>query len=78
MARMYPEEIEGYEKATEGEKKVFRFLREAARPHKDYRCWYEPSIGAQQKEPDIVWSPSFMMTRCTGLTDLLTTTVPFP
>jgi hypothetical protein len=41
MARMYPEEIEGYEKATEGEKKVFRFLREAARPHKDYRCWYD-------------------------------------
>ncbi len=54
MARMYPEEIEDYEKATEGEKKVFRFLREAARPHKDYRCWYEPSIGEQQNEPDFV------------------------
>ena len=45
MAGMYPEEIKGYEKATEGEKEVFRFLREAARPHKDYRCWYEPPIG---------------------------------
>ena len=54
MARMYPEEIEGYEKATEGKKEVFRFLREAARPHKDYRCWYEPPIGEQQREPDFV------------------------
>ena len=30
MGKMYPEDIEGYEKATEGEKKVFRFLKEAA------------------------------------------------
>ena len=54
MARMYPEAIESYEKATEGEKKVFRFLREAARPHKDYSCWYEPPIGERQREPDFV------------------------
>ena len=54
MARMYPEKIEGNEKATEGEKRVFRFLREAARPHRDYTCWYEPSVGAQQKEPDFI------------------------
>jgi UvrD-like helicase C-terminal domain/Nuclease-related domain/AAA domain len=54
MARMYPEDIERYEKATDGEKKVFRFLKEAARPHKDYACWYEPSIGEQQKDPDFI------------------------
>jgi ATP-dependent exoDNAse (exonuclease V) beta subunit len=31
MARMHPEEIEGLESPTEGELKVYRFLREAAR-----------------------------------------------
>ena len=31
MGRMYPEDIEGFENATEGEKRVFRFLMEAAR-----------------------------------------------
>ncbi len=54
MARMYPEDIEGYEKATTGEKTVFRFLKEAARPHKDFICWYEPLIGGSGKEPDFV------------------------
>ena len=54
MAKMYPEDIEGFEKATEGEKRFFRFLREGARPHKDFICWYEPPIGAQGKEPDFV------------------------
>jgi len=29
MARMHPEDIEGLESPTEGERKVFRFLREA-------------------------------------------------
>ena len=32
MARMQPADIEGLESATEGKRKVFRFLREAARP----------------------------------------------
>ena len=41
MARMQPEDIEDYEEATEGEKRVFRFLREAARPDKEFICWYE-------------------------------------
>jgi hypothetical protein len=54
MARMYPEEIECYEKATKVQEQVFRFLRDAARPHNDYRCWYEPPIDAPQKEPDFV------------------------
>ena len=31
MATMHPDDIGDYEKATEGEKKVFRFLKEAAR-----------------------------------------------
>ena len=54
MARMYPEHLEGFEEATEGEKKVFRFLREAARPHKDFTCWYQPSIGSSDRVPDFV------------------------
>jgi hypothetical protein len=54
MARMYPEYMEGCEEATEGEKRVFRFIKEAARPHKDFTCWYQPSIGSQGKVPDFV------------------------
>jgi hypothetical protein len=54
MARMYPEQIEGFEEATEGEKKVFAFIKEAARPHKDFACWYQPSVGSQGKVPDFV------------------------
>ncbi len=54
MAKMHPERIEGYEHATEGEKRVFRFLKEAARPDKDFICWYAPPIGAKGKEPDFV------------------------
>jgi len=42
MAKMHPDDIEGYENATEGEKRVFRFIRKAARLHKDFICWYEP------------------------------------
>ena len=51
MAKMYPEDIEDFEEATEGEKRVFRFLKEAARPHKDFICWYERPIGGSGKEP---------------------------
>jgi len=54
MARMYPEDIEDAENATEGEKKVFRFLKEAARPHKDFICWHEPALGSSGKEPDFI------------------------
>ncbi|MBN1106027.1 MAG: NERD domain-containing protein [Deltaproteobacteria bacterium] len=54
MARMYPEDIEGLEEATEGEKRLFRFLREAARPQRDFICWYQPSIGRTGREPDFV------------------------
>lgn len=54
MAQMHPEGIEGCDRPTEGEKRVFRFLREAARPQKDYICWYEPPIGDAGLEPDFV------------------------
>ena len=54
MAKMHPEDIESFKRATQGEKRVFRFIREAARPHKDFICWYEPSIGRSGKEPDFV------------------------
>ena len=43
MARMHPEDIEGLEGPTEGERKVFRFLREAARPDQDFIGWYAPA-----------------------------------
>jgi len=46
---MHPDEIEDYDESTEGEKRVFRFLKEAARPHKDFTCWYEPPIGSSGK-----------------------------
>lgn len=54
MARMHPEEIEDLENLTEGERKVLRFLREAARPDTDFIGCYEPAIGEQGKEPDFV------------------------
>jgi len=54
MARMYPDDIEEYAAANEGEKKVFRFLKEAARPQKEFICWYEPPIGSAGMEPDFI------------------------
>ena len=54
MVKMCPSDIEGCKKATEGEKRVFRFLMEAARPHNDFLCWYEPPIGKEGKLPDFL------------------------
>lgn len=54
MARMHPEDIEVLDKATAGEKKVFRFLHDAARPDKDFIAWYEPTIGSSGAEPDFI------------------------
>jgi hypothetical protein len=51
---MYPEHLEGSEDTTEGEKKVFAFIKDAAKPDKDFTCWYQPSIGSQGKVPDFV------------------------
>jgi hypothetical protein len=36
MARMHPEDIEALEKATPGERNVFQFLEEIARPDSDF------------------------------------------
>lgn len=54
MARMRPEKIDGLERATPGELKVFQFLKEAARPHHDYVAWYKPLLGGAGVEPDFV------------------------
>ena len=54
MARMHPEEIEVLEEATAGERKVFRFLHDAARPDRDFIAWYEPTIGSSGAEPDFI------------------------
>jgi hypothetical protein len=54
MARMYPEDIENYEPASDEEKHVFRFLKEAPRPHKDFICWYKPFIGPPGRMPDFM------------------------
>ncbi len=52
MAQMYPSDIEGLPQATEGEKKVFRFLKEIVRPDETFTCWYEPEIRGQR--PDFI------------------------
>ena len=52
MAVMYPKSLEHLEKPNVGERKVFHFIRQAAVPHKDYICWFEPMIGEIGKEPD--------------------------
>ena len=54
ISKFHPGNIEGYEATTEGEKKVSRFLKEAARPHNDFICWYDPPIGRSGKEPDFI------------------------
>ena len=54
MARMFPDDISGYDRATEGEKRIFRFLREAVRPQKDFICWYGPALGTSGNEPDFI------------------------
>jgi hypothetical protein len=54
MAIMHPDDLEAMEGATDGEGVVFLFLKEAARPHKDFNCYFQPSIGSQGKRPDFV------------------------
>ena len=51
---MHPEEIEVLEEATAGERKVFRFLHDAARPDRDFIAWYEPTISSSGTEPDFI------------------------
>ena len=40
--------------ANEGERKVFRFLREVVWPDLEFIGWYEPAIGEQGLEPGFV------------------------
>ena len=54
MARMIPENIDHYGNATEGAKKTFLFLKEAARPHRDFTCWVRPIIRGSGKAPDFL------------------------
>ena len=54
MARMHPDDIKVPESATAGEKKVFRFLHDAARPDRDFIAWYEPAISRSGTEPDFI------------------------
>jgi hypothetical protein len=53
-ARMHPEEIDGYDQATEGERRVFRFLQAAAKPNTDFTGWYQSTLGGSGKEPDFI------------------------
>lgn len=54
MATMFPAEVESF--TTHGEKKVYEFLRRAARPDGAFLVWYSPDI--EDREPDfILYSP---------------------
>jgi hypothetical protein len=49
MAKMHPENAAGLGRATAHERRVFRFLKEAARPHEDYVCWYGPAVAGTEE-----------------------------
>ena len=54
MAIMFPESVDTF--TTEGERRVYHFLRYVARPDTEFMVWYEPDI--RGREPDfIVFSP---------------------
>lgn len=50
MATMFPESVTAF--GTEGEKRVFRFLRQAARPDALFWVWYGPDV--RDREPDFI------------------------
>jgi len=54
MAVMIPEEIEGFEGATRRDKDIFRFLKQVARPHKDFICWFKPAMVHTEEGPDFI------------------------
>jgi len=54
VAIMQPANLDEIEKPTTGEVRVFQFLREVARPHQDYLCWYRPLLGTEGREPDFI------------------------
>jgi hypothetical protein len=53
MVRMHPDDINDFENATVGERKIFRFLQEAARPDSEFIGWYGPSIGGQDRKSEM-------------------------
>ncbi|MBW1799962.1 MAG: AAA family ATPase [Deltaproteobacteria bacterium] len=54
MARMFPYDIKDLENATGGEKRVFQFLKDAARPHKEFICWHRPPFERFGDGPDFI------------------------
>jgi hypothetical protein len=55
MAEMIPEMLSSSDSATNGEKRVFRLLRDALLPDEDFLVWFEPK--AIKRRPDfLVWS----------------------
>ena len=56
MAIIYPADIEEYKHATDGEKRVFRFLKEAAKPDRDFICCYKSITHPSEKKPDFIIS----------------------
>jgi hypothetical protein len=55
MAEMIPETLGSSDSATNGEKRVFRLLRDALQPDEDFLVWFEPK--AIKRRPDfLVWS----------------------
>lgn len=50
MAIMFPKTVPSF--GTEGEKRVFHFLRQAARPDALFWAWYEPDVC--DREPDFI------------------------
>jgi hypothetical protein len=55
MAEMIPETLSSSDSATNGEKRVFRLLRDALLPDEDFLVWFEPK--AIKRRPDfLVWS----------------------
>lgn len=54
MATMFPSVVDTF--TTPGESLTWHFLKRAARPDREFLCWYEPDI--EEREPDfILYSP---------------------
>ncbi len=49
---MFPNRLSDCENASEGERLVYSFLKETARPDRDFFCWYTPKI--KNKEADFI------------------------
>jgi hypothetical protein len=52
MALILPPDMILFDDVSEGEREVFHFLRNSARPDKYFVCWYRPSFRGD--EPDFV------------------------